>query len=35
VYRVEELRGEAQVVVEGEEGHPLETHHDDLETTRR
>lgn len=34
-YRVEELRGQAQVVVQGQEGDPLEADHDDLQHSRR
>lgn len=30
MYRVEEFSGQAEVVVQSEEGDSLETHHDDL-----
>ena len=32
-YRIKELRGQAQVVMQRQEGHPLQAHHDDLEHT--
>ena len=33
-YRIKELSGQAQVVMQRQEGHPLQAHHDYLEHTR-